>query len=173
MCRREHDRSELPLLDEVCVCRVCVRCAGGEPPALPGAERRLARSIRGARARPRYVAGRTLLRRCLGRLLGRDPRALEIVEGPDGKPVLAEPVLSFNVSHAGDLILVAVSRPRRLGVDVERIRPGFDLEAVTEELLGRADRGAGARAVPRGGVRAVFRFWTRAEALVKARGDGL
>ena len=173
MCRREHDRSELPLLDEVCVWQVSLRRAAGEPPALTGAEHRIARSIRGAHARARYVAGRTLLRRRLGRLLGRDPRALAIVEGPDGKPVLAEPVLSFNVSHAGDLILVAVSRPRRLGVDVERIRPGFDLEAVTEELLGPADRDAVARAVAREGVRAFFRFWTRYEALVKARGNGL
>lgn len=163
----------LPGVDEICVWSVALHRAVREPVALTAAERRVAGSIRSGRARARYVAGRTLLRRRLGRMLGRDPLAVEIVHGPDEKPVLADPVLSFNVSHAGNQILIAVSRPRRLGVDVERIRPDFDLHAVSEELLESADRDAIARAVAREGVRAFFRYWTRYEALVKARGDGL
>jgi len=163
----------MPGLDEIWVWPVSLHRAVREPLALTGAERRVASSIWGGRAHARYVAGRTLLRRRLGRLLGRDPLDVGIVYGPDGKPALAEPVLSFNVSHAGDLILIAVSSPRRLGVDVEQIRPRFDLRAVTEELLGTADRDMVMRAAAREGVRAFFRYWTRYEALVKARGDGL
>jgi 4'-phosphopantetheinyl transferase len=163
----------LPGVDEICVWSVALHRAAREPVTLTAAECRIAGSIRSGRARARYVAGRTLLRRRLGWMLGRDPIAVEIVYGPDEKPVLADPVVSFNVSHAGDQILIAVSRSRRLGVDVERIRRDFDLHAVSEELLARADREAIARAAAREGVRAFFRYWTRYEALVKARGDGL
>ena len=98
---------------------------------------------------------------------------MDIVDGPDGKPALADPVLSFNISHAGEWLLIAISRPRRLGVDVEQIRPDRDVRAVTEELLDAADRDAVTRAAGQEGVRAFFRHWTRYEALVKARGDGL
>jgi len=163
----------MPAQDEICVWQVALHRAAREPTSLTEAERRVAAGIQGARARARYVAGRTLLRRRLGRLLGRDPLSVELVDGPDGKPALAEPVLAFNVSHAGALVLIAVSRPRRLGVDVEQIRPGLDLRAVTEELLGPADRDAVNHAMSREGIGAFFRYWTRYEALVKARGDGL
>lgn len=163
----------MPSPDEIWVWQASLRGAAREPLSLTSAERRVAGGIQGARARARYVAGRTLLRRRLGPLLGCDPLSVDIVDGPDGKPVLAEPVLSFNVSHAGDLLLVAVSRPRRLGVDVEWIRPGFDPSAVTEALLAPTDRDAVTDATAREGVGAFFRFWTRYEALVKARGDGL
>ena len=173
MCNRGRDWSAMPGSDEVCVWQVTLDRAGAEPGSLTDAECRVACSIQGTRARARYVAGRTLLRGRLGRLLGRDPLAVELVDGPDGKPALAEALLSFNVSHAGDLVLIAISGPRRLGVDVEQIRPGFDLGAAIEELLGPADRDAVTHAVAREGVGAFFRYWTRYEALVKARGDGL
>jgi 4'-phosphopantetheinyl transferase len=163
----------MPARDEIRVWEVAVHRAAREPFALTETERRVAAGIQGARAGVRYVAGRTFLRHRLGRLLGCDPLSVELVTGPDGKPALAEPVLSFNVSHAGDLVLIAVSRPRRLGVDVEQIRPDLDVGAVTEELLGPADRRAVTDAVAREGIEAFFRYWTRYEALVKARGDGL
>ena len=173
MSERAGDRSEMPALDEIFVWSASLDRTAREIPTLTGAERGVADSIGSERARARYVAGRTLLRRRLGRLLGCEPLAVDIVEGPDGKPVLAEPVLAFNVSHAGDLIVIAICRPRRLGVDVEQIRPDVDLHAVTEELFETTDRDVVMRAAATEGVRAFFRYWTRYEALVKARGDGL
>jgi 4'-phosphopantetheinyl transferase len=163
----------MPALGEIHTYQVALPDAAREPPSLTEAERRVAGEIQAARARAHYVAGRTLLRRRLGRLLGCDPLSVRIVCGPDGKPVLAEPALSFSLSHAGDLVLIAISRPRRLGVDVEQIRPGRDLRAVIETVLGAADRQAVGRAVERDGERAFFRHWTRYEAVVKAQGDGL
>lgn len=173
MCKGERDHSEAPGQGEICVWQASLPCAAREPLALTEAECRVAGSIHGVHSRSRYVVGRTLLRRRLGRLLGCDPLSVELVYGPEGKPALARPVLSFNVSHAGDLVLIAVSRPRQLGVDIEQIRAGLDLRILAEELLGPADRDTVTRAVARQGVRAFFRYWTRYEALVKARGEGL
>jgi 4'-phosphopantetheinyl transferase len=169
--RRHH--AGVPGRDEIWVWQIPLRRVAGEPLALTDGERRVAADFVSAAARDRFIASRTLMRECLGRLLGRDPRAVDLVDSPDGKPALAEPVLSFNVAHAGALVLIAVSRPRRLGVDVEQIRPGVDVRAITEEALGAADRETVTRAVEREGVRAFFRYWTRYEAVVKARGDGL
>jgi 4'-phosphopantetheinyl transferase len=162
----------MPGHDEIHVWVISWRRAAHAPCLLTDVEHEVAGSIVSRGARARYVASRTLLRRHLSRILGEDPLAVRIVEGPDGKPDLAEPVLSFNLSHAGDLIALAISRPRRLGVDVERIRPDLDVCAVTEELFDSADRDAIGRATEREGARAFFRYWTRYEALVKARGDG-
>ena len=173
MSRPRPDGSQMPGRDEIWVWQVPLRRAARELLALTDAERRVAAGFVSAGARARFIAGRTLLREYLGRLLGCDPLAVDLVDGADGKPALEEPVLSFNVSHAGDLVLIAVSGPRRLGVDVEEIRPGLDVRAVTEEVLGAADREAVTRAVEREGVRAFFRYWTQYEAVVKARGDGL
>lgn len=163
----------MPARDEIHICQTSLHDAARQPQSLTEAEREIADGIRGARAHARYVAGRTLLRRRLGRLLDCDPLSVPIACDPDGKPALAEPALSFNVSHAGELVLIAVSRPRRLGVDVEQIRAGLDVRAVVEEALGAEDREAVERAVEREGARAFFRYWTRYEAVVKARGDGL
>lgn len=172
MCSGGSDRLAMPGLGEICVRQFSLKRAACEPPSLTEAEFRVADGMHG-RARARYVVGRTLLRRWLGRLLGCDPLSVTIIAGPDGKPAVAKPVLSFNVSHAGDIVLIAVSRPRRLGVDVEQIRPGLDIRMVIEEMLDTADREVLSRVVEREGREAFFRYWTRYEAAVKARGDGL
>jgi 4'-phosphopantetheinyl transferase len=163
----------MPGPDEIWVWQMSRRRVAGAPLALTPAERQVAAGFVSAPARDRFIVGRTRLRECLGSVLGCDPLAVDLVEGPDGKPRLGAPVLSFNVSHADDLILIAVSRPRRLGVDVERIRPRRDVRAITEGMLSAADREAIMRAVEREGGRAFFRYWTWYEAVVKARGDGL
>lgn len=159
-----------PAPGEIHVWQVTLDDARREPVALTDAERRVADGYDSPRARSRHVAGRTFLRRRLGRMLGCAPLAVDIVDGLDGKPALADPVLSFNVSHAGEWLLVAISLPRRLGVDVEEIRPGRDVRAIIEELLDIADRDAVTREPS---DEAFFRYWTRYEAVVKARGDGL
>jgi phosphopantetheinyl transferase len=77
------------------------------------------------RRRILWTRSRGMLRALLARYLDRDPRALDFVLGPHGKPaLLAEegaPTidLRFNLSHSGSLALVAVSSEREVGVDIE------------------------------------------------------
>ena len=76
--------------------------------------------------RARYTAARGILRSILGIHLGFPPQNLRFAYGEHGKPGLAEPVgtrLEFNLSHSGDLAVYAVALGRRVGVDVERIKP--------------------------------------------------
>jgi 4'-phosphopantetheinyl transferase len=173
MCNPWREGSGRPGRDEIWVWQTPVRRPGHEPRALTDTERQVAAGFVSPSARERFIAGRTFLRERLGGLLGCDPLAVDLVEGPHGQPTLREPVLAFNLSHAGDLIVIAVSRPRRLGVDVERIRPGVDVGAIITHALDATDREGITRAAAREGALAFFRYWTRYEAVVKARGDGL
>lgn len=129
------------------------------------------------RHRARFVVGRASLRRILGRYVGIDPKRLEFGYGSRGKPFLKKGSdgdrLRFNLSHSGELALLAVIRARRIGVDVERIRE------VKEHLrlAGRyfaAGEVAAIRALPPDVQHeAFFNCWTRKEAYIKALGTGL
>lgn len=127
----------------------------------------------------RFVLCRGALRVIVGGLLDREPGAVEFRAGPGGKPILppggsgGQPPWHFNVSHSGDLALIAVSRTRELGVDVEKSRPiseaarivrSYFTETETEQFH-QLDEAARADAFIRG--------WTRKEAILKAQGVGL
>lgn len=66
-----------------------------------------------------------VLRRVLAVYLDEEPRRIRLERGEHGKPRLADPQgrLRFNLSHSGEIALVAVSGELEVGVDVERVRP--------------------------------------------------
>ncbi len=123
----------------------------------------------------RFVRVRSGVRAILGRYLDADPQALRFLYGTQGKPRLAQPHawLCFNLSHSRDLALVAVTRMRAVGVDVERIYPRQKLDQIarrvfTREQLLRMDRSRGDA-----WLREFFENWTALEARLKARGLGI
>lgn len=128
------------------------------------------------RDRRRFVICRGLLRCVLARRLDVDPEDIQFEYGPFGKPQLGgrhgQPV-GFNVSHADGYALLAVTSGCDIGVDIERIRPLTDLERLADMVFSPVERTALA-ALPAGDkVGAFFSAWTRKEAYLKARGDGL
>src|SRR4051812_24792986 len=64
-------------------------------------------------AAERYVVTRSLVRIVLGEHLGVAPRALRVSRTDAGKPVIAEGI-HFNVTHSGDLALLAVCEQRAI-----------------------------------------------------------
>lgn len=127
------------------------------------------------RDRDRYLCGRVFLRNVLGRYLEVAPSAIRFATGRHGKPQLADgrSGLRFNVSHSNDLLLLAVTPGREVGVDVEAIRP----QVPCANLAGRYFRPAEAREIEAlSGEAQVTRFyeiWTATEARLKADGCGL
>jgi 4'-phosphopantetheinyl transferase len=151
--------------------------AGRLPEELLSAEERgRAGKYRFEEDRRRFIVARCMLRLVLSSCAGRDPRAIVFEPGPNGKPRLKdEPPagLQFNVSHSGDIVVVAVARGRDVGVDVEIMRcpvPGMD--AVRHYLSAREQAVIDALAGP-AQARAFYRLWSRKEALLKATGEGL
>jgi 4'-phosphopantetheinyl transferase len=152
----------------------------GRPPADPAElaaaltpdERDRASRYRGARVREQFVVCRGLLRRVLGGYLGTDPRAVPITYEGAGKPVLAGPVVHFNLSHTDGLAVIAVG-PRRVGVDVERDRLVPDTAGLVDRFFSPAERSA-FRELPLDRRAAGFlRGWTCKEAVIKAVGVGV
>jgi 4'-phosphopantetheinyl transferase len=127
------------------------------------------------RDRHRYVAAHGRLREILAGYVGAAPASLTFASSPSGKPALAEPrtELRFNLSHSRGLALVAVTRGREVGVDLEAIRAVEDLDDLAASCFSPAETRALA-AVPEGSrLEAFFDGWTRKEAFVKLLGDGL
>lgn len=127
--------------------------------------------------RGRFVAARALLRTLLGRYLGRAPGEIRFGYGPNGKPFVAgddaAAGLRFNLSHSHGLALCAVTRGREIGVDLEWINATMNVEAIARRFFS-AREAAALENLPAGQrQRAFFACWTRKEAYVKARGEGL
>jgi 4'-phosphopantetheinyl transferase len=144
---------------------------------LNDAERTLASRLRFEIDRARYVAARGLLREILGRYLHIPPARLTFQLNPFGKPSLggehAAFGLEFSVSHAGDIALYAVSRGRRVGVDVEECTPRLSTAKIAAQFFSRSEADALQALPPSRQTRAFFAAWTRKEAFAKARGEGL
>ncbi len=127
--------------------------------------------------REHFIVARGLLRAILGRYLDVEPSQLRFSYSPYGKPSLARESgsgdLCFNVSHADGLALYAVTRGRQLGVDIERVRADLADEQVAERFFSQQEL-AELRTFS-GSMRsqAFFNCWTRKEAYIKARGEGL
>lgn len=122
----------------------------------------------------RFVLGRGILRHLLGVYLGCPPHDLELVTNQYGKPALAdEPALQFNLSHSDDRILHAFAWDRRVGVDVETIRPVKDLEQMAAYAFTPRERARFFSLPQSQQIPAFFNCWTRKEAFMKAVGMGL
>ena len=125
--------------------------------------------------RRRYTAGRGRLRALLSRYVGLPPAEVALDSGPHGKPALANPAtgIEFNLSHSGEVALIALSRRRAVGVDVEGTERQVAWDQVASRFFSPRERQA-LGALPEGQRRtAFFRCWTRKEAYVKATGQGL
>src|SRR5438445_771552 len=89
-------------------------------------ERQRAERFRHERACTHFVAGRATLRRALADYLDRDPQQIHFTYGEHGKPLLTDEAatgLRFNLSHSGELAVLALARNRAVGVDVEQVNP--------------------------------------------------
>jgi 4'-phosphopantetheinyl transferase len=129
--------------------------------------------FRAAADRGRYIVGRGSLRAILGLYLGERPDRLAFGLGPHGKPALIGPRIEFNLSHAGGLGLLAVALGRRVGVDVEPIRPIDSMDGIVARFFSGRERSDIAALPPDRRLDAFFRTWTSKEAYLKATGLGL
>jgi len=139
-------------------------------------EIRRAEAFRFPSDRAHFIAGRGLLRILLGRYLGLPPQAVRLTAGKYGKPELdgshrAE--IAFNVAHTQALALYAFAFDRRVGVDVEAFHPVTEAEGILRRFFPPRDLECYAL-LPAGERELRFlELWTRREAYLKGRGDGL
>lgn len=158
------------------VWRVRVGAAREEDAAvLDAGERRRADGLRRGADRRRFVTVRAALRLLAGAYLEAAPAGLRFRPGAHGKPALegAPAPLRFNLSHAGDLVLLAFARDLEVGVDVERRRELPDEAALHGVACTAAERRGLAALAPGARAAAFFDLWAGKEAALKALGRGL
>ena len=122
-----------------------------------------------------FVARRGLLRVILGRYLEIPPQKVEFTYNSFGKPAVSNTSarVRFNLSHSSGLALVALSQGEQIGVDLERLRNDVDIEQISDGLFSEIERSTLRSLPPKVREQAFFCCWTRKEAYLKARGEGL
>lgn len=144
---------------------------------LSEAERQRAGRFTVERERDRYIVARSSLRRLLGARLGVRPEAVELVFGKYGKPALAPrfaaSALNFNLSHSQGLAVFAFVAGRKIGIDIECVRPIVTADHIVARFFSLREQEAYRALPPQERLLGFFNGWTRKEAFVKAIGDGL
>jgi 4'-phosphopantetheinyl transferase len=131
--------------------------------------------------RRRFVVAHGALRVILSGYANTEPAALAFAVGEHGKPALSRTPgasdigLEFNLSHSEDVALVAVTRARPVGVDVQRWSEGVSHLELAERFFSPQEREALRLLSPAPEMIAAgfFAAWTRKEAYLKATGHGI
>lgn len=137
-------------------------------------ERERVREYRSRDTAERYVVTRSLVRCVLSQQLGVAPPAVPVGRTEAGKPIVTSGV-HFNVSHSGNLVLLALSTDRDVGIDLERRREIPRVEALVERWLTPGEREDVGRRIANGAELsdAFLRVWSCKEARLKALGVGI
>jgi 4'-phosphopantetheinyl transferase len=134
----------------------------------PEEERRSGR-FRRAAAAVTYIRARSAVRGVLGHVLDEPPSHVRITAAPGGGPVLPDhPEVCVSWSTTAGVLLVAVGRQARIGVDVEVMRP-IGSPARVLRIFYPDVHALGEFGEPE----TFFSAWTLLEAAVKATGRGL
>lgn len=134
-------------------------------------EKTKSREFSSVSARNRYIAGKAFLRRALGFMINTGPFQGVVLKDECGKPYLVDfdQKINFNVSHTGNVIVIAFSKSKPLGIDIELKNRSIHQHLVgyifteeeAEEILSKADW-----------PKYFLRAWTRKEAVLKCIGCG-
>lgn len=159
---------QVPLDDELARARDCLD-------VIDSVERERAERFAFPHLQRRYLAAHAALRGVLGHVLGQAPCRIELGIDANGKPRLAQSGLPlfFNLSHSGDMALVALSAQASVGVDIEQCRPVPQLLALVERYFSRIEQEAFWGLGEPQRLPGFYRWWTCKEACLKAKGLGL
>jgi len=138
---------------------------------LPADERGYAVRFSHPRALRRYVTGRALLRLVIFDCTGTFPSGALFADGPAGAPVKIHTKhgndLFFSMSHSKDMTLIGISGGKRIGVDIEAVRPVKDIYKLSSYAFSEAEHSWLTQLPPNLVKEAFIRIWTRKEAIVK------
>lgn len=125
------------------------------------------------------IAADMLLRKALSEIFSVNEKDFVFDVDERGKPYLVNYYCNFNISHSGDYIAICINKNKRVGIDIEKIRPvkrtliervcaeeekqyifsGFEIKGSSFDEKELCER--------------FFRVWTYKEAILKLTGEGI
>lgn len=127
--------------------------------------------------RNHFIVARGLLRQLLAAYLGvANPAGISLSYAKNGKPFLARELdssINFNLAHSNGLALYAFSFGRELGIDLECAGEEFPGDEIAERFFSATEVKQLQSLPAEFRSRGFFNCWTRKEAYIKARGEGL
>jgi 4'-phosphopantetheinyl transferase len=127
--------------------------------------------------RRRFIVCHGLLRLLLSQYTGIAPHRIQIMQGQKGKPVLSKVFndkdIRFNLSYSKNVGLIAITRAREIGVDIEYKKRFSDYEQVIENFFSEKEKHFFHYQNEKNITDIFFKLWTKKEALLKAFGAGL
>ncbi len=123
----------------------------------------------------RYLLSRCAMRQILSTYLSINPQDLNLSIQRGGKPVIASPDcdLQFNLSHTGDIGLLAVARRMAVGVDIEKIRPISHKHGIARRVFDPDEVSSIMETARQKQDGHFFQLWTCMEARQKCKGQGV
>jgi 4'-phosphopantetheinyl transferase len=143
---------------------------------LDDGERARAAAFLDPRDRQSLTVAHGALRILVARELKTRPAVLSWTSGRYGKPELAPPwsAVQTSLSHSADMIAVAISTDRPVGIDIQYVPPDLDATGLSARFFPPVEAGYVAAGRDAGARADRFAYlWTRKEAVVKAVGGRL
>jgi 4'-phosphopantetheinyl transferase len=152
-------------------------CLAEDVGVLSKAELKRADKVTNRDRQARVIESRVVLRYLLAGYLDTQPAAVKIRKGKLGRPELngkrSDRTFSFNLSHSGDLLLLAAVRDSKIGVDVEQVRERPEIDKLVQRVFSDNEQAMLGTTAKEQRLQAFFRGWTRKEALLKSDGEGV
>lgn len=123
-----------------------------------------------------FAVAHGMLHSVLSRYLHIEPALICFDYQSHGKPELTSKQnphrLQFNLSHSGDIALLAVTKEIPIGIDVEQIKPRHHLE-LAKNIMSKTEYEEFSVLKDEEKEDLFFHVWTQKEAVIKALGQGL
>ncbi len=122
--------------------------------------------------RVRYTRGRTLMRKVLADYLDVPASKVVIKEQERGKPYVDKNSIEFNLSHAENLAVLAVTKNQQIGIDLESFTRLVELDELSKIHFTEFERNWLSSYSEIQRQQAFFWLWTAKEARMKVTGEG-
>ncbi|OOZ35890.1 hypothetical protein BOW51_09805 [Solemya velesiana gill symbiont] len=144
-------------------------------PPLSSDETRRAEKLRSEDQKKRFVVARKEMRQILAAYLECKPADISFAYGKKGKPAIKFPEsdIQFNITHSGDLGLLAVTRGNPVGIDLEPVVQRKNARHIAQRVFDQAVLDELDQLEDEHFFSPFFQYWTSLESRIKAIGVGV
>ena len=91
-----------------------------------------------------FIIARGITKKILANTLEKEPYQIELLYNQHGKPFINEKynnyTIEFNISHSGLYGLIAITLDNKVGIDIQKIKPEIDIEALSNRFFSDEER---------------------------------